>query len=174
METTETLVNKVEKSGLIVIDLNDFRYNEPIEVFDLKNYLYNGLVLMEKHFREALQKTDWHAYAGKAVAVTCSADALIPMWAFMLVAVKLRPHAKDILFGNKESAAEQLLLKNIEAIDVNKYAGERVILKGCGKNPIPAEAYFLASKLLMPVVASLMYGEPCSTVPVYKKTVSNE
>jgi hypothetical protein len=174
MAETATLVNRVEKSGLIVIDLDDFRNIEPIEVFDLKIYLVNELVLMEKPFREALQNIDWNNFSGKPVAVTCSADALIPMWAFMLVATNLQPHAKKILFGDSNKVQEQLLLHNIQAMDVGKYSGERVILKGCGKNPIPAEAYFLASKLLMPVVKSLMYGEPCSTVPVYKKTTNDE
>jgi hypothetical protein len=174
MAETATLINRVEKSGLIVIDLDDFRHKEPIEIFDLKNYLVNEMVLMEKPFREALQNIDWNNYSGKTVAVTCSADALIPMWAFMLVATNLQPHAKKIVFGTEQQAREQLLLQNIEAMDAGKYSGERVILKGCGKNPIPPEAYFVASKLLMPVVKSLMYGEPCSTVPVYKKPTTDE
>ncbi len=170
MEKQETLVNKIAQSGLITIDLEDYWGNETIVEFDLKKYLVKELVLMEKPFREALQQIDWNSYQNKTVALHCSADALIPMWAYMLVASYLSRQQANIFFGNITETAEELLLKNIEnALQQNDYQEAKVILKGCGKKPVPASAYILASKLLMPAVKSLMFGEPCSTVPVYKK-----
>jgi hypothetical protein len=170
MEKQETLVNKIAQSGLITIDLEDYWGSETIVAFDLKDYLFKGLVLMEKPFREALQQIDWSAYQNKTVALYCSADALIPMWAYMLVASYLSKQQANFFFGNNTETEEQLLLKNIEAaLQQNNYTEAKVILKGCGKKPVPASAYTLASKLLLPVVKSLMFGEPCSTVPVYKK-----
>lgn len=173
METVSPLVNKVANSGLITIDLEEYWNQEPIVLFDLKNYLVKELVLMEKPFREALQEIDWQQYEQKHVAITCTNDALIPMWAYMLVATKAQPFAKSILFGNLKEASEQLLLKNIEqALAPEKFIDAKVILKGCGKNPVPPAAYTLASKLLSSVVKSLMFGEACSSVPVYKKTAA--
>lgn len=172
--TLSPLVNKVEKSGLIVIDLDEFRFKGPIEEFDLKPLLIRESMFMEQPFRQALKQISWNNYQDKTVTVTCSADALIPMWAYMLVASYLQPVAQQVLFGNKEDALRQLMLQNIRSMQTDKYHNERVILKGCGKQPIPAEAYFLASLLLLPVVKSLMYGEPCSTVPVFKKKEADD
>jgi hypothetical protein len=174
MKTESTLVNRVEKSGLLTLDLEEYWSKQPVTVFDLKPYLVKELVLMEKPFRETLQNINWNDYKGKAVTVTCSADALIPMWAYMLVASKLQPVAKQVLFGTIKEAQEKILLENISSIDVKQFEGAKVVVKGCGKNPVPAEAYLLASNLLLPVVKSLMFGEACSTVPVYKKSQSDE
>ena len=170
MEKQEALVNKIAQSGLITIDLEDYWETEAVIEFDLKKYLVKELVLMEKPFREALQNIDWSTYQNKTVALHCAADALIPMWAYMLVASYLSRQQANIFFGNITDTEEKLLLKNIEAsLQQNNYQEAKVILKGCGKKPVPASAYILASKLLMPLVKSLMFGEPCSTVPVYKK-----
>jgi len=170
MEKQEALVNKIAQSGLITIDLEDYWETEAVIEFDLKKYLVKELVLMEKPFREALQNIDWSIYQNKTVALHCAADALIPMWAYMLVASYLSRQQANIFFGNITDTEEKLLLKNIEAsLQQNNYQEAKVILKGCGKKPVPASAYILASKLLMPLVKSLMFGEPCSTVPVYKK-----
>jgi len=163
------LVNRVDESGIITIDLADFYGKEAIEEFDLKKFLVKELVLMEKHFREELKKIDWNAYRDKAVAVHCSNDAIIPMWAYMLVASYLEPVAKGIFYGNKNQAEAKLLRENIEAMDAADYADARVVIKGCGDKPLPPDAYVLITKKLQPVVQSLMYGEPCSTVPVYKR-----
>ena len=167
METE--IVNKVAQSGIITLDLEQFYPAEPVAEFDLKKYLVKELVLMEKPFREALKNINWGEYEGKLVAVYCSNDALIPLWAYMLVASCLEPYAKKIAFGYKEHAISEALKDAIAQIDVKEYAGARVVIKGCGDKALPPDAYIAVTARLQPVVQSLMYGEPCSTVPVYKK-----
>lgn len=170
MSQENTLVNKIAQSGLITIDLEDYWGNEPIMPFDLKPFLVKELVLMEKPFREALQQHNWEQYENKTVALFCSADALIPMWAYMLATAYLKKVNATVLFGNLEEVAQKILLQQIEEkIIPAEFTEAKVILKGCGKRPVPEAAYILASELLLPVVKSLMFGEPCSTVPVYKK-----
>jgi hypothetical protein len=170
MSKENTLVNKIAQSGLITIDLEDYWGNESIMPFDLKHYLVRELVLMEKPFREVLQQYNWEQYENKIVALYCSADALIPMWAYMLVTSYLKKVKAKVIFGNLEQVAEKILLQQIgEKIIPAEFAEAKVILKGCGKRPVPEAAYILASELLLPVVKSLMFGEPCSTVPIYKK-----
>lgn len=164
-----TFVNKVAESGIISVNLEDFLPREEVEVFDMKDYLFMGLILKEKDFREALKLLDTTPFSGKKIAITCSADAIIPMWAYMLVASALQPIASDILFGNKEDASNKILIKNIQQIEVSDYFDKRVVIKGCGELPISEEAYMEITKKLRPVVKSIMYGEPCSTVPVFKK-----
>lgn len=166
---SDAFVNKVAESGIITLDLEKFFPAEPVVVFDLKDYLFMGLILKEKDFREALKNLDTAVYKDKTVALTCSADAIIPMWAYMLVTSLLQPVCKEIIYGTEEAAKKKLLLNNISNIDTADYADKRVVLKGCGENPIPEEAYIEATNKLRPVVKSIMYGEPCSTVPVYKK-----
>jgi len=161
--------NKVAESGLTTLDLEAFYPKEEIAVFDLKDYLFMGLILKEKDFREALKNLDVTQYSNKTVAVTCSADAVIPMWAYMLVASYLQPVATDVAFGTSETIKKQLLLKNIAQLFVADYTDKRVVIKGCGDLPIDEAAYLEATKLLRPVAKSIMYGEPCSTVPIYKK-----
>ncbi len=165
----EALINKVSESALVTVNLEDYYPAELIAVFDMKDYLFMGLILKEKDFREALKNLDLTPFTNKAVAVTCSADAVIPMWAYMLVASSLQPVAKEVVFGTEEELKKQLLLKNIEALPVNEFADKRVVIKGCGDLPIGEAAYLLATKLLRPVAKSIMYGEPCSTVPIFKK-----
>ena len=165
----DTIVNKVAESGIITLNLEDFYPKEDILVFDLKEFLFMGLILKEKDFRAALQATDWKQYLDKNVAVTCSADAIIPVWAYMLVASYLQPFAGEIVFGNKEMLISFLIDKNIEKINAANYTDSRVVIKGCGDIQIPASAYMIITSKLRPYVKSIMYGEPCSTVPVYKK-----
>jgi hypothetical protein len=169
MKEEKALVNRVDESGIITLDLADFFPTEEIEEIDLKKFLVKELVLMEKHFREELKKIDWNTYRSKTVAVHCSNDAIIPMWAYMLVASYLEPFAKKIFYGNKNQAEAKLLADNIDTLDASEYAGARIVIKGCGDKPLPPHAYMLITKKLQPVVQSLMYGEPCSTVPVYKR-----
>lgn len=161
--------NKVAESGILTLDLEDYYPKEPIVVFDLKEYLFMGLILKEKDFRETLKTLDISVYKDKITAITCSADAIIPMWAYMLVAGILQPVAKEIVFGNEHEVKKNLLLKNLDTIAINDFADKRVVIKGCGDQPIPEEAYVQITKILRPVVKSIMYGEPCSTVPVFKK-----
>lgn len=135
----------------------------------MKDHLFMGMILKEKDFREALKNLDWSLYNQKNVAVTCSADAIIPVWAWMLVATYLQPVAKEIVMGDEKELHKTLFLKNIAAIHTEEYADKRVVIKGCGETPIGDFVYMEITKLLRPVVKSIMYGEPCSTVPVFKK-----
>jgi len=165
----EPIVNKVSESGLITLDLEEFYPKEEAVLFDMKDHLFMGLILKEKDFREALKGLDLTPYTGKNIAITCSADAVIPMWAYMLAASYLQPVAKEIIFGDENILKQTLLLKNISAIDPEAYRDKRVVIKGCGEQPIPESAYISATNLLRPLAKSIMYGEPCSTVPIYKK-----
>ena len=165
----ETIVNKVAESGLITLDIEEYYPKEEIIVFDLKDHLFMGLILKEKDFRAALQNIDWSQYQSKNVALTCSADAIIPMWAYMLVASYLRPFANEIIFGNKETVISTLILKNLSKINGEEFTDKRIVVKGCGDVQIPESAYIEITNKLRPYAKSIMYGEPCSTVPIYKK-----
>jgi Protein of unknown function (DUF2480) len=165
----EIFVNKVAESGLITLDLETFYPKGEIKTFDLKGYLFMELILKEKDFRAALQTTDWSVYQDAYVAITCSADAIIPMWAYMLIASYLQPVAKEIVFGNEQKLIDLLFLKNLASFDASAYEDKRVVVKGCGDVSIPESAYVEITHLLRPYVKSIMYGEPCSTVPIYKK-----
>jgi hypothetical protein len=165
----EVFLNKVSESGIVTLDLEEFYPTEEIAIFDMKDYLFMGLILKEKDFRENLKKLDLSIYIGKMVAVTCSADAVIPMWAYMLAASYLQPVAKEVAFGNAEELKKALLLKNISNLPIADFADKRVVIKGCGEIPVGEAAYLQATQLLRPVVKSIMYGEPCSTVPIYKR-----
>lgn len=166
---SEVFVNKVAESGLISLDLEEYYPKGPIKVFDLKEYLFMELILKEKEFRVALQTTDWETYRDANVALTCSADAIIPMWAYMLVASYLQPLAANVVFGNESKLVSTLLLKNMEGIKGEEYTDKRVVVKGCGELAIPETAYVEITNKLRPFAKSIMYGEPCSTVPIYKK-----
>lgn len=167
------LVNKVAQSGLLTFDLEDL-YPAPgtIVSFDLKDHLFKGLILREKDFREALGATDWSLFAGKVVAVYCSADAIIPNWAWMLVAANLEPVAQKIVMGNPQQALVNYYNQAIQQVPTAAYVDQRVIIKGCSDKDVPAEAYLAITQHLRPYAKSIMYGEPCSTVPVYKKKES--
>jgi hypothetical protein len=162
-------VNKVAESGLITLDLEAFYPKGEIKTFDLKGYLFMELILKEKDFRAALQTTDWTVYQDAFVAITCTVDAIIPMWAYMLVASYLQPIAKEVVFGDEQKLINSLFLKNLAHFNAAEYADKRVVVKGCGELPIPETAYVEITNLLRPYVKSIMFGEPCSTVPIYKK-----
>ncbi len=166
---SESFINKVAESGLITLDLEKWYPRGETAVFDMKDYLFMGMILKEKDFREALKQMDWSAYEGKNVAVTCSADAVIPVWAYMLVAAYLQPVAKEIVMGDEKELHKTLFLKNLSSINLEEYSDKRIVIKGCGETPIADYVYMEITKILRPVVKSIMYGEPCSTVPVYKK-----
>ena len=166
----EIFVNKVAESGIISIDLENYYPKESIKIFDLKEYLFMGLILKEKDFRAALLALDWSVFEKANVGITCTADAIIPMWAYMLVSSYLQPVANFVTIGNEQQLIEQLLQKNInEQITADDYKDQRVVIKGCGDIAIPEMAYVAVTNKLRPVVKSIMYGEPCSTVPIYKK-----
>ena len=168
---SEPFVNKVAESGLVTLDLEPYYPREEAALLDLKDYLFMGMILKEKDFREALKNTDWSRYQDKNVGIICSADAIIPVWAYMLLASYLQPVAKEIIMGDEKELHKTLFLKNLATINPADYADQRVVIKGCGETPIPDYVYMEITRLLRPVVKSIMYGEPCSTVPVYKKRV---
>jgi hypothetical protein len=165
----ETFVNKVAESGIITLNLEDYYPKDEVAVFDMKEHLFMGLILKEKDFREALKILDTTLYQNKIIALTCSVDAVIPMWAYMLVTSLLQPVAKEIIFGNEDLAKETILLRNINNINTTGYEDARIVIKGCGDLPIAEAAYIAITNKLRPVAKSIMYGEPCSTVPVYKR-----
>lgn len=165
----DPIINKVAESGLITLDLEKYYPSGEVAVFDMKDHLFMGMILKEKDFREALKNLDWSVYQDKNVAVTCTADAIIPVWAYMLVATYLQPIAKEVVMGDEKELHKTIYLKNLSSIDVSEYADKRVVIKGCGETPIGDFAYMEITKLLRPVAKSIMYGEPCSTVPIYKK-----
>lgn len=165
----EVMTNKVSESGILTVDLEEYYPKDETIVFDLKDYLFMGLILKEKDFREALKNLDLAPYNNKNVALTCTADAIIPMWAYMLVSSYLQPIAKNVVFGNADFLHQTLFLKNIAAINPENYTDKRVVIKGCGDLLVSENAYVAITQLLRPVAKSIMYGEPCSTVPIYKK-----
>jgi hypothetical protein len=167
------IVNKVASSSLVQLDLEEYYPKEPVTVFDLQPYLFMGMILKEKDFRDALQGADWKSFEGKVVAVTCTADAIIPAWAYMLVASYLQPFASDIIFGTDKDAVKELLTRSIRSLDAEQFRDRRVVVKGCGDLDIEAFAYLEVTKKLRPVAKSIMYGEPCSTVPVFKRETAN-
>jgi len=165
----DIIINKVAQSSIETLDLEKFFPEGETAVFDLKEYLFMELILKEKDYREKLKETNWTIYENKNVCITCSVDAIIPLWAYMLAVTYLEPVAKEIIVGTESFMLEVLLLKNLWKIDVKEYEGKRIVVKGCGEKKIPESAYAEITKILRPVAKSIMYGEPCSTVPVYKQ-----
>lgn len=164
----EKIINKVSESGIITLDLATY-IPETIDVFDLKEFLFMGQILREKEFRDALKREDWEKRRNKNVAVFCSVDAIVPVWAYMLVFSYLQPIAKEIVFGNERETYQSIFIKNIASINIDEFVDKRVVIKGCGEKKIEEYAYTEAIKILHPIVKSIMYGEPCSTVPIYKR-----
>lgn len=165
------IVNRVGESGLITLDLGMFLPQVTPIPFDLADHLYMGLVLREKDFREAMASLDTHRYEGRLVAVHCSEDAIIPPWAYMLVAARLSGIAKEVYQGTTSEMEKHLVVRAIEAYDLSALQGQRVVVKGCGDRETGPFAFLTLTARLVPLVRSLMYGEPCSTVPVYKRSV---
>jgi len=166
---SDVIVNKVAESGIITLNLENYIPHEEMASFDLKDHLFMGMILKEKDFREALKNLDWTIYSGKNVNITCTADAIIPLWAYMLVTSYLQPVARYVFAGTAEEMYKHLFLENIASIDIAPYTDQRVVIKGCGDVTLDSYTYTEITRLLRPVVKSLMYGEPCSTVPIYKK-----
>ena len=169
MSKEEAIINRVQKSGLLTIDLQDYLKDIQTRVIDLKDYLFQGLVLKEKDFREALKTIDTSQFKEAVVLITCTTDAIIPSWAYMLLMSKLSIITPSIAIGN-ESDLERVLIEHaINKIELSDYAGAKVVVKGCGSVQQRDYAYAKLTQAILPHVASVMYGEPCSTVPVYKK-----
>lgn len=162
------IINKVANSGLITIDLEEFYPTGKRVLFDIKPLLFQELILKEKDFREFIKEHNWQQYQGAYVAITCSADAVVPTWAYMLISLALQPFAKQIIYGNLETLETILFSSIINNLDLMPYQNQRIVIKGCGKLPVPKNAYTEMAFRLKPIAKSIMYGEPCSTVPLYK------
>ena len=165
----DEIINRVADSGIKTIDLETLKPSGPRSEIDIKDLLFKGLVLREDEFRKFIKETDWSSYKNHFVNVYCSADAIIPNWSYMLIASKLADQAKKVIFGDKKELETRLLLEAIENLDLSEYKDERVIIKGCSDEAIAEEAYLNLTLKLTKLVRSLMFGEPCSAVPVYKK-----
>lgn len=163
------LVNRVAESGLITINLENFLPTTEIIHFDIKDYLFMELILKEKDFREALKLYDWSKLEGKSLLVYCSTDAIIPTWAYMLVAAQATPFVESIYYGNEESYSTNHILRELDKIDFSQYDQQRIVIKGCSDKPVPVSAYVELTQRLQPFAQSIMYGEPCSTVPIFKR-----
>jgi len=164
----DQIVNKVASSGLVTINLEDWYPKAPRMHIDLAERLFMGQILREKDLREWVASHDWTKYQDAYVSVHCSADAIIPVWAYMLIASRLALYAKKVVMGHPEALETEIYRETIAGIDRETYRDQRVIIKGCGTLPVPDAAYLMLTAHLQPVVKSIMYGEACSTVPVYK------
>lgn len=169
MDIQETFVNKVAQSGLVTLDPASFYPQGERVIYDIKDNLFMELMLREKDFREFVKTHDWAQYTGKNVAITCTADAIVPAWAYMLLANRMAPYAREVVFGNSEVLETVLFEKEIAKTDFEQYRDQRIVLKGCGDVEVPTSAYVELTKRLTPIAKSLMFGEPCSTVPIYKR-----
>lgn len=165
---SDEIVNKVANSGLITIDLEEFYPKGERVLFDIKPLLFQELILKEKDFREFIKLHDWAIYKNKFIAITCSADAIVPTWAFMLLSLALEPFAKKIVFGNLEILETILFNEVLLKFNYSEFQDKRIVIKGCGNLPVSINAYVELVRGLKPFAKSIMYGEPCSTVPLYK------
>ena len=162
------IINKVASSGIQTLDLEDLYPQGERAIFDIAPLLWEGIALKEKDFRSFLKDHDWSQYQDKLVGVHCSVDAIIPTWAYILVATQLQPYAAFVTQGDAEQLERAVFTRFVQQLDVEPYRGARIVVKGCSKLPVPLNAYVELSAKLLPVVKSLMFGEPCSTVPLYK------
>lgn len=172
--TDAPLINRVAESGLITLNLEDYFPKENIASFDLKPHLFMELILKEKDFRETCKNFDWSQYQGKNLLVYCSADAIIPTWAYMLVVTHTAEFTKNIFQGTEEEFLKAHYFSVIKNLDPETFTGKRIVIKGCANKPVPAEAYLALTQKLLPHAQSIMYGEPCSTVPIFKKRMKDK
>lgn len=165
----DEIINRVANSKLITIDLEDFYPEGNRVVFDIKDWLFEGLVLREKDFRAQVKNHDWSQYQDHYVAIICSTDAIVPAWAFMLLASHLDPYVKKVITGSLEQLESAIYQDIINDMEVSEYADKPIIIKGCANKPVPTNAYMMLINKLKPIARSVMYGEACSSVPLYKK-----
>lgn len=164
----EEIVNRVAKSPIKTIDLEEMYPSGARILFDIKDWLYEGIILREKEFRDHVSQHDWSQYQNQFVALTCSEDAIIPSWAFLLVSSELAPHAKKVVVGTLDTLETSIFQELISDLNIEEFRNKPVIIKGCADKPIPPSAFTFLIQKLQPVVKSIMYGEACSTVPLYK------
>lgn len=168
----EEILNRVASSTLITFDLEDLYMQGERIMIDIKDQLYEGLILREKDFRTFIRDHSWPDYKDKLVAITCSSDAIIPTWAYMLMTVALQPYAKKIVFGSLDNLERALYQEALSKVDWEKFRDNKIVVKGCSKVNVPVEAYVEVVNKLRPIASSIMYGEACSTVPLFKKSSS--
>jgi hypothetical protein len=166
----DEIKNKVAESGLLEINLEEYYPKGERVLLDIKDHLFQGLILKEKDFREFVKQEDWSKYKDKFVAITCSADAIVPTWAYMLLSTSIQPFAKNVVFGDLKTLETVLFTQALAKLDPEDFRDKRAVIKGCGNLPVPESAYVELTRILTPVAKSIMYGEPCSTVPVMKKS----
>ncbi|MEJ1221583.1 DUF2480 family protein [Sediminicola sp. 1XM1-17] len=163
------IVNRVAQSALVTFNLEDYYPKGERILLDIKEWLYEGLILREKEFRAAISNHDWEQYSDAYVALTCSTDAIVPGWAYMLIATQLQPYAKNMLIGDLEQLETSLYQPIIESLDLSEYKDRPVIIKGCSNKPVPPNAYLWITSKMQTVAKSVMYGEACSSVPLFKR-----
>ena len=166
---SDEIVNRVANSGLVNFDLEAYYPKGQRQLIDLKDWLFEGLILKEKNFRQAVKDYDWVQHQDQYVAIDCSTDAIVPIWSYMLICNAISPYAKKVVKGNLENLESIIFHELINTLDINTFKNQRVIIKGCSNLPIPESAYVAITNKLSPVVKSIMYGEACSSVPIYKK-----
>lgn len=163
------IVNRVEQSGLVEFNLEEYYPKGERVAIDMKDHLFQGLILKEKDFREFVKNENWSKYQDKFVALVCTADAIVPTWAYMLLSTSLAPFAKEVVYGDLQTLETVLFQKALAKVTPEAFRDQRVVIKGCSNLPVPESAYVEITRLLSPVAKSIMYGEPCSTVPIFKK-----
>lgn len=169
---SEQIINRVANSPIVSIDLEEYYHHGERVVYDIANNLFQGMILKEKDFRLFIKEYDWMQYQGKNVSLICSEDAIVPTWAYMLLMTKLEGIANMVVMGSLETLEYALFQQALAKIDITELEDRPVVIKGCGDLPVPESAYVELTRLLKPHVKSLMYGEPCSTVPLFKRPKS--
>jgi hypothetical protein len=169
MDAEEQIINRVATSSLVTFDLENFYTPGERVLLDISHQLYEGLILKEKDFRQFIKEKDWTEYKDKLVAITCSADAIVPTWAFMLIGLALQPHARKFIMGSLEDLEIRLFLDELSKVNWAEYSNARVVVKGCSKIEVPTPLYVEVIARIRPFAVTLMFGEPCSTVPLYKR-----
>jgi len=170
MNSGNEIINRVASSSIKTFDLEEYYVPGERILLDIKDQLYQGMVLKEKPFRDFIRSHDWSRYKGKFVAITCSEDAIVPTWAYMLLTSVLEPFSKAVVFGGVQDLEEKIFYDALSQVDWQQYKDAKVVVKGCSKVAVPTAAYVEATRRLRPYAASIMFGEPCSTVPVFKKS----
>ncbi|WP_425076266.1 DUF2480 family protein [Psychroserpens sp. S379A] len=165
----DEIINRVAQSKLEVIDLEDYYPQGKRVQFDIKDWLHEGLVLREKEFRQYVKVHDWSQYQDQYLALNCSTDAIIPAWAYLLISIELASYSKKTIIGDLDALETSIYQDIIKNLDLNLYQDKPIIIKGCSNKPVPDNAYVLLSEVLQPIAKSIMYGEACSSVPLFKK-----
>ncbi|CAN5208951.1 DUF2480 family protein [soil metagenome] len=163
------IINRVASSSLVTLNLEELSPSGEIVEIDLKDILYQGMILREKDLRDFIKSKNWDQYQNKNVAVLCSEDAVIPTWAYMLIGIALQPFALKVVFGNRMTLLSELFKESLSKVNWEQYKDAKVVIKGCSDVHVPESAYLEAATRLRPLASSILYGEPCSTVPLFKK-----